>query len=139
MKLFFIGTSVYILYLMKGPFRPTHDPNLDTFKVEYLLIASFVLSLIFNYAFTFSEVSLVFQSIPQLTFRSFGHSVSGSRASLFFLNYSSSRGQGKPKQLQHITYLPLARIERYTFPIGSIDILLMITLIPSPLWLDLFR
>ena len=59
MKLFFIASSVYILYLMKGPFKPTHDPNLDTFKVEYLLIASVVMSLIFNYAFSFSEVWLL--------------------------------------------------------------------------------
>lgn len=60
MKLFFIASSVYILYLMKGPFRPTHDPNLDTFKIEYLLIAAFVTSLIFNYEFSFSEVSLCY-------------------------------------------------------------------------------
>ena len=42
MKIFFIGSSVYILYLMKGPLRPTHDPNIDTFKIEYLFIGSFV-------------------------------------------------------------------------------------------------
>lgn len=56
MKVFFIASSVYILYLMKGPFRPTHDPNLDTFKIEYLLIGSFIASLVFNYEFSFSEV-----------------------------------------------------------------------------------
>jgi ER lumen protein retaining receptor len=56
MKIFFIASSVYILYLMKGPFRPTHDPNIDTFKIEYLLIGSFVSSLLFNYEFSFSEV-----------------------------------------------------------------------------------
>ena|ERR1700738_1443838 len=57
MKLFFIGSSLYIMYLMKFPFRPTHDPNLDTFKIEFLLIGSFVAALIFNYEFSFSEVS----------------------------------------------------------------------------------
>jgi ER lumen protein retaining receptor len=62
MKFFFIGSSVYILYLMHGPFRPTHDPNLDTFKIEYLLIGSFVASLLFNYEFSFSEV-LVFMEL----------------------------------------------------------------------------
>ena len=41
---------------MKRPFRPTHDPNLDTFKIEYLLIGSFVAALIFNYEFSLSEV-----------------------------------------------------------------------------------
>ena len=62
MKCFFIGSSVYILYLMKRPFRPTHDPNLDTFKIEYLLIGSFVASLVFNYEFSLSEVNLPIHS-----------------------------------------------------------------------------
>jgi ER lumen protein retaining receptor len=56
MKVFFVGSSLYILYLMKFPFRPTHDPNLDTFKVEFLLIGSFVTSMVFNYEYSFSEV-----------------------------------------------------------------------------------
>jgi ER lumen protein retaining receptor len=56
MKIFFISSSIYILYLMKRPFRPTHDPNIDTFKVEYLLIGSVIAALIFNYEFTFTEV-----------------------------------------------------------------------------------
>jgi ER lumen protein retaining receptor len=59
MKLFFIGSSIYILYLMKFPFRPTHDPNLDTFKIEYLLIGSFVSAMVFNYEYSFAEVSFV--------------------------------------------------------------------------------
>ena len=42
---------------MKKPFRPTHDPNLDTFKIEYLLIGSFVAAMVFNYEYTFAEVN----------------------------------------------------------------------------------
>jgi ER lumen protein retaining receptor len=56
MKIFFIGSSLYILYLMRFPFRPTHDPNLDTFKVEFLLIGAFVASMVFNYEYSLSEV-----------------------------------------------------------------------------------
>lgn len=56
MKIFFIGSSIYILYLMKGPFRPTHDPNLDTFKIEYLLVGSAIASLLFHYDWSMSEV-----------------------------------------------------------------------------------
>nr|ACZ59475.1 HDEL sequence binding protein [Flammulina velutipes] len=56
MKVFFIGSSCYILYLMHYRFRPTHDPSIDTFRVEYLLGPCFVLALIFNYKFTFTEV-----------------------------------------------------------------------------------
>ena len=36
-KLVFIGTSAYIIYLMLNDYKPTHDPNLDTFKVQYLV------------------------------------------------------------------------------------------------------
>ncbi|KIM40420.1 hypothetical protein M413DRAFT_446596 [Hebeloma cylindrosporum] len=56
MKLFFIGSSVYILYLMKFKYRPTHDPSIDTFKVEYLLGPCFIFALIFNYKFIVSEI-----------------------------------------------------------------------------------
>lgn len=58
MKIFFVGSSVYILYLMKGPFRPTHDPNIDTFKIEFLVLGSFVAAMVFNYEYSFSEVSI---------------------------------------------------------------------------------
>ena len=57
MKIFFIASSVYILYLMKRPFRPTHDPNIDTLKVEYLVGGSLIAALIFNYEFSLSEVT----------------------------------------------------------------------------------
>jgi ER lumen protein retaining receptor len=56
MKVFFIGSSIYVLYLMKGRFRPTHDPNIDTLKIEYLVIGSFVAAMVFNYEYSFSEV-----------------------------------------------------------------------------------
>ena len=56
MKIFFIASSVYILYLMKSPFRPTFDPNLDTFKVEFLVLGSFVAAMVFNYAYSLTEV-----------------------------------------------------------------------------------
>jgi len=60
MKLFFVGSSCYILYLMKVRFRPTQDPSIDTFRVEYLAGPSLVLALIFNYKFTFVEILWAF-------------------------------------------------------------------------------
>lgn len=42
---------------MLNDYKPTHDPNLDTFKVQYLLGASAVLAILFPYKYTFSEVS----------------------------------------------------------------------------------
>jgi len=56
MKLFFIGSSVYILYLMRVRFKATYDPNLDTFRVEYLIGPSLVLGLLFNYEFSLTEI-----------------------------------------------------------------------------------
>jgi len=73
MKIFFISTSVYILYLMRMRFRPTHDPSIDTFRIEYLLGPSAVLALIFNYSYSPTEIlwsfSIFLESVailPQL-------------------------------------------------------------------------
>ncbi|KAI0279077.1 ER lumen protein retaining receptor [Russula aff. rugulosa BPL654] len=60
MKLFFISSSVYILYLMKVRFRPTNDPSIDTFRVEYLVGPAFVLGLLFNYSYSLTEISWSF-------------------------------------------------------------------------------
>lgn len=56
MKVFFIASSVYILYLMKVKYRPSFDPSIDTFRVEFLVLPCLVLGLVFNYSFSFSEV-----------------------------------------------------------------------------------
>ncbi|KAF8878043.1 HDEL sequence binding protein [Mucidula mucida] len=73
MKLFFISSSCFTLYLMRYRYRPTHDPSIDTFRIEYILGPSFLLSLIFNYKFTVFEVlwsfSIFIESVailPQL-------------------------------------------------------------------------
>jgi hypothetical protein len=36
--------------------RTTYDPNLDTFRVEYLVGPSLLLGLLFNYEFNFTEI-----------------------------------------------------------------------------------
>jgi len=56
-KIIFISTSAYTVYLMLNDYKPTHDPNLDTFKVQYLLGASAILAILFPYKYNFSEVS----------------------------------------------------------------------------------
>lgn len=40
--------------------RPTHDPSIDTFKIEYLLGPCLFLALIFNYHFTPTEILWAF-------------------------------------------------------------------------------
>ncbi|KAF9897753.1 endoplasmic reticulum retention protein, partial [Lobosporangium transversale] len=55
MKIFFITSSLYIVYLMKVKFKATNDPRLDTFQVQYIIGGAALLALIANYAFTFQE------------------------------------------------------------------------------------
>ncbi|KAF2264294.1 ER lumen protein retaining receptor [Lojkania enalia] len=59
-KIFFIGSSAYTVYLMLNDYKPTHDPNLDTFKVQYLLGGSAVLAILFPAKYTFYEISWTF-------------------------------------------------------------------------------
>lgn len=56
-KILFISSSAYTIYLMLNDYKPTNDPNIDTFKVVYLLGASAVLGVLFPYKYTASEVS----------------------------------------------------------------------------------
>ncbi|KAG0362665.1 ER lumen protein retaining receptor-domain-containing protein [Gamsiella multidivaricata] len=60
MKIFFISSSLYIVYLMKYKFKATNDPHQDNFRVEYILAGAGVLSLITNYAFTVQEILWTF-------------------------------------------------------------------------------
>lgn len=55
-KLFFIGTSAYTVHLMLNEYKPTQDPNLDTFKVEYLLGGSALMAILFPVSYTPWEV-----------------------------------------------------------------------------------
>jgi len=73
MKLFFIASTCYVLYLMKFKYKPTHDPAIDTFRAEYLVFPCFVLGCIFNYRFEPVEIlwsfSIFLESVailPQL-------------------------------------------------------------------------
>ncbi|KAJ3414375.1 endoplasmic reticulum retention protein [Chytridiales sp. JEL 0842] len=73
MKIFFIGATVWICVVMKTKYRATWDATSDTFRVEFLLVPSFLLSLVWNYDFTVVEVlwafSLFLESVailPQL-------------------------------------------------------------------------
>jgi len=59
-KLVFLASSAYTLYLMLNDYKPTHDPNQDTFKVEYLLAGSAVLAIIFPYKYTPYEILWAF-------------------------------------------------------------------------------
>ncbi|KAF2734864.1 ER lumen protein retaining receptor 2 [Polyplosphaeria fusca] len=59
-KIIFISSSAYTVYLMLNDYKPTHDPNLDTFKVQYLIAASAVLAILFPYKYAFAEILWAF-------------------------------------------------------------------------------
>ncbi|MCJ1466644.1 endoplasmic reticulum retention protein [Pseudocyphellaria aurata] len=56
LKLVFLASSAYTVYLMLNDYKPTHDPNIDTFKVEYLVGGSLVLAVLFPYRYEFTEI-----------------------------------------------------------------------------------
>jgi ER lumen protein retaining receptor len=58
-KIVFVASSAYIVYLMLNDFKPTHDPNIDTFKVQYLLGGSAVLAILVPRMYTPSEVQYI--------------------------------------------------------------------------------
>ncbi|KAI0124822.1 ER lumen protein retaining receptor 1 [Xylariales sp. AK1849] len=59
-KILFIGSQGYIVYLMTTKYKPTHDPNLDTFRVQYLLGGAAVLAILIPYKYTFNEILWAF-------------------------------------------------------------------------------
>jgi ER lumen protein retaining receptor len=56
MKIIFIASAAYTIYLMMNDYKPTHDPNIDTFNVAYLIGGAAVLGLLFPYKWSFSEI-----------------------------------------------------------------------------------
>lgn len=56
MKIFFLGSSVYTVYVMAGKYRKQTELTIDTFPVRYLVGGAFVGSLVLTYKYTFSEI-----------------------------------------------------------------------------------
>jgi len=59
-KILFMASQGYIIYLMTSSYKPTNDPNLDTFRVQYLLGAAAVLAIVFPYEYTMWEMLWAF-------------------------------------------------------------------------------
>lgn len=49
MKLIFIASSLYIIFLMKTRLHHTWDPKLDTFRVEYLVVPCVIMAALVHY------------------------------------------------------------------------------------------
>lgn len=67
LKIVFLSSSAYTVYLMLNDYKPTHDPNIDTFKVEYLIGGSLILAVLFPYRYEFAEVSAKPSSRPMIS------------------------------------------------------------------------
>ncbi|SPQ93101.1 ER lumen protein-retaining receptor [Plasmodiophora brassicae] len=62
MKVLYIGSSIFIVYLMyvKPPFSKTYNRELDKVRMEMLMIPCFLLAMIWNEKFTIEEVLYTF-------------------------------------------------------------------------------
>jgi len=60
MKLIFLSSTFYVIYLMRHPFRKTYSRDEDTFPIIYLIIPSCILAIIFNQGYTVFEISWAF-------------------------------------------------------------------------------
>jgi len=60
MKLFFLTSSIASVYLIFFKFKATYDRNHDTFRIEFLLVPCFLLSLLINHQFEVMEILWTF-------------------------------------------------------------------------------
>lgn len=56
LKLVFLSTTAAVVYLMRTRYRTTYSAEHDLFRREFLVGASLVMALIWNYKFSFFEV-----------------------------------------------------------------------------------
>ena len=56
LKIFFIGSSIYTVYIMGTKYRKTIQEDIDTFPFKYLVLGSAISALVFCHKYTFREV-----------------------------------------------------------------------------------
>lgn len=125
MKIIYLVSTFFTLYLIYRKFRATYDRNHDTFRIEFLILPSAVLALLWNHEFAVLEVRVTFpmELFAFDQFRFSGHSPSTWNQSLSCLNYSWLAKRVKQKRSQVIICLPWEFIDFSTFSIGSIVII----------------
>jgi ER lumen protein retaining receptor len=60
MKVFFLASSFGTCYLMYIKFKATYDHNHDTFRIEFLVVPTVLLSLLLNHEFSVMEILWTF-------------------------------------------------------------------------------
>ncbi|GAB7365725.1 hypothetical protein MBLNU230_g7062t2 [Neophaeotheca triangularis] len=56
----FLAAQAYVVYLMLNDYKPTHDPNQDTFKVQYLIAGAAVMGILLPYKYKPTEMLWAF-------------------------------------------------------------------------------
>jgi len=60
MKIIYLVSTYFTLYLIYKKFKATYDKNHDTFRVEFLLLPSAVLALLWNHEYSILEILWTF-------------------------------------------------------------------------------
>ncbi|KAI9295941.1 ER lumen protein retaining receptor [Neoconidiobolus thromboides FSU 785] len=60
MRLFFIASSAYVVYLMQYKLKPTYNKGDDLFRAEYLAVGAAILALLFHEKFEVYEIIWTF-------------------------------------------------------------------------------
>lgn len=138
LKLVFLSSSAYTVYLMLNDYKPTHDPNIDTFKVQYLIGGSLALAVLFPYRYEVAEVRAqpwikrtysvgtnikADCLIPDVRHRSYGPFRYGWNPSPFSPSCSCCSERAKPKRSRRTICSRWGSTGRCTYPIGCIDTL----------------
>ena len=56
MKIIYLVSTYFTLYLIYRKFKATYDRNHDTFRIEFLILPSAVLALLWNHEYSVLEV-----------------------------------------------------------------------------------
>ena len=60
MKIIYLVSTYFTLYLIYRKFKATYDRNHDTFRIEFLILPSAVLALLWNHEYSILEVLWTF-------------------------------------------------------------------------------
>jgi ER lumen protein retaining receptor len=60
MKVFFLAASYGTIYLMLLKFKATYNSNHDTFRIEFILVPTFLAALVINHSFDMMEILWTF-------------------------------------------------------------------------------
>ena len=66
MKIIYLASTYFTLYLIYKKFKATYDRNHDTFRIEFLILPTAILALLWNHEFSVLEVCFVGLNISSI-------------------------------------------------------------------------